>query len=66
MNPLEHIWLFIKRELQQVHRKKLPELKDKIIEIWDSIEEETTAPLVYSVQNRVNQCIKQKGDPTKY
>ncbi|CAF1398216.1 unnamed protein product [Rotaria sordida] len=66
LNPLEHIWLFVKRELQKAPAQNLIELKEKIIEIWNSIEEKTTAPLVNSVQNRLNECIKQKGFPTKY
>ena len=66
LNPIEHVWALMKCELQKTPAKNLKELKDKIVEISDSIDEKTTTPLVNSVQDRLNECIKKKGYPTKY
>ncbi len=52
LNPLEQVCLFIQRELQKTASRNLQELRNKIIEIWDLIREETTAPHVGEVSGR--------------
>ncbi len=37
LNPIEHVWYFIKQELLKYSFKNLNELREKILEIWNSI-----------------------------
>ncbi|CAF3973982.1 unnamed protein product [Rotaria sp. Silwood1] len=66
LNPIEHLWVHIKRELRKEPAKNLKELKQKIQLVWNSIRSDVTEKLVDSVSGRLQECIKQKGRPTRY
>jgi len=66
LNPIEHLWVHVERELRKDPAKNLNELKQKIQWIWDSINPDLTKKLVDSVANRLQECVKQKGRPTRY
>ena len=37
LDPIEHTWSYMKRQLQSFHAENKEELKLKIVEIWDQI-----------------------------
>ncbi|CAF5119781.1 unnamed protein product [Rotaria sp. Silwood1] len=66
LNPIEHLWVHVKRELRKEPAKNLKGLKQKIQWAWNSIKSDVTEKLVVSVSGRLQECIKQKGGPTRY
>ena len=61
-NPIEHLWSEIGRRLRNCNVTS----KEKIMEVWSSIEPEVTKKLVYSMPQRLKCVIEAKGGPTKY
>ncbi|CAF4642460.1 unnamed protein product, partial [Didymodactylos carnosus] len=61
LNLIDHLWGQIKSKL---HRrwpaKTLEELKEKITEIWYSIDSSVAGPLIDSVEKRLDECIRKK------
>ncbi len=66
LNPIEHLWIHVERELRKEPAKNFKELKQKIQWVWDSIRSDVTKKLVDSVASRLQECIKQKGRATRY
>lgn len=66
INPIEHLWAIIEKELQKFNITSKTSLKDKILEVWSSISPSITENLVKSMHNRLQDVIRAKGGPTKY
>jgi len=66
LNPIEHLWQYIKAELMKFKLKNIAELKSKMMEIWASISAETTKKLVDSMSKRIGDVLRAKGGHTKY
>ena len=66
INPIEDIWAEIGKRLNKFQITSKQVLKDKIIEIWNSVECSFTKSLVYSMERRLRFIIAAKGGPTKY
>jgi transposase len=68
MNPIEHIWDHIKRQLN--HRimpiNSIRELRDEIHELWHAIPQARIRRLIHSCRRRVGAVIANRGDYTKY
>ena len=66
INPIENLWAEIGKKLNKFQIISKQVLKDKITEIWNSVECNFTESLVYSMKRRLRHTIAAKGGPTKY
>ena len=66
LNPIEHLWDEVERQLKKKQPKSQNELKESLIEVWHGIELPTLKKLVDSVGNRLNEVIRTRGYPTRY
>ncbi|CAK9811674.1 Transposable element Tc1 transposase [Anthophora quadrimaculata] len=66
INPIEHLWTEIGKRLQNHNITSKDQLKEKILQIWNSIEPTVTENLVNSMGRRLSEIIKAKGGTTKY
>lgn len=66
MNPIESLWGIMKRRLRANPQRTIPELRQKIQEIWDSIGSSECERLLDSMPTRISALIAAKGDVTKY
>lgn len=65
LNPIEHLWAYIKQILGNKSRNK-DDLKKEIKLIWDKITPEFCKKLIYSMPKRLEEVIKKGGKNTKY
>jgi len=61
-----NLWAIIGKELQKFNITSKASLKEKILEVWNSISPSVTEKLVNSMHNRLQHVIRAKGGPTKY
>ncbi|KAI5151464.1 hypothetical protein ENBRE01_2156 [Enteropsectra breve] len=66
LNPIEHIWSYMKRIRTKCVCKNRPGLKIKLQEIWDEIPLEVIQNLILSIHRRINAVYDAKGKNTKY
>ena len=68
MNPIEHLWDELERQIRakENHPKNLRELELLLQECWSQIRSEVYQKLVSSMENRIKEVIKARGNPTKY
>ena len=65
INPIENLWAEMGKRLNKFQIISKQALKDKIIEIWNSVECSFTKSLIY-MERRFKHTIAAKGGPTKY
>ena len=66
LNPIEHLWNHIKKELKNYKSNNIEDLKYNISKIWNSIDVKITQNLVDSMPNRIIEVLRNKGGNTKY
>ena len=66
LNPIEHVWDFMKKQIKKFPIKKRSELIEKIKEIWEQIPSEYLKKLIESMPQRIEAVIKAKGGNTRY
>lgn len=66
INPIEHLWVEIGRQLSKYNINSKEVLKTKIFEVWNNIKEDITENLIDSMQRRWQAIINAHSDPTKY
>lgn len=66
INPIEHLWAEIGRQLSKYNINFKEVLKTKIFEVWNNIKEDITENLIDSMQRRLQAIISAHGGPTKY
>ena len=68
LNPIEHLWDVVERELRalDVHPTNLHQLQDAILSIWANISKECFQHLVESMPRRIKAVLKAKGGQTQY
>lgn len=66
LNPIEHVWAYMKREMRGKKFKNIRELKYAIIELWNSIDLEFIKNLISSMPRRSLAVLKSGGSYTKY
>lgn len=66
LNPIEHLWDEIGREVQKKHVTNRKQLMEEIRVVWDTISPEKTQNLVESMPRRLAEVIKYKGGHTHY
>ena len=65
LNPIEILWANLKERL----RKQMfswKNLEEKLLEIWNNIDEETVANLYESMKNRIGKVSQVRGAPIGY
>ena len=67
-NPIEHIWDWIKREINSPEKniRTLAELRTEIVTAWNAIQQNDIRRLISSCSRRVNALIAARGDFTRY
>lgn len=66
LNPIEHLWEELERRLKKRHPKNKQELVNVLMDEWSKIDLSVLHKLVDSVPNRLYECVRVKGYPTKY
>jgi len=68
LNPIEHLWDVVERELcaLDVHPTNLHQLQGIILSIWANISKECFQHLVEPMLHRIKAVLKMKGGQTQY
>ncbi len=66
LNPIEHIWVILKRQVEHPSPSSIQSLKEVILEEWKKIDLTKCRQLVYSMPRRLGAVIKNHGGHTKY
>ena len=66
MNPIEHLWGFLKRKAEVRKVSTIRQLYDIVMEEWKSIPVTTCEALVNSMPRRVKAVLDNDGSHTKY
>jgi len=65
LNPIEHLWGVLKSKVEERQPKNLQQLKEVVLEEWNSIDNEVCRNLVHSMPRRVAAVVENCGH-TKY
>ena len=68
MNPIEHVWNFIGRKINQRNPKcqNIDELRTAILQEWEQFPQERHMRLVRSMTRRVTELHNTRGRYTRY
>ena len=66
LNPIEHLWGFLKREVQVCKIPNIRQLRDVVMEEWKGIPVTTCETLVNSIPRRVKAILNNDSGHTKY
>ena len=66
LNPIENLWAILKANIKKRLPKALEELKDIIMKEWDNLNDDYVRNLCFSIHNRIEMCIKNKGARIDY
>ena len=66
LNPIEHLWDELERRMKKHQPRNKDELKQALLLEWNGIGLDVTEKLVDSVPNRLFECSRMNGYPTRY
>lgn len=66
LSPIETLWREMKKALRKHPARTIPELKQRLQEIWDSFTPEFCQSLVHTMPQRLLDVITRKGDVTQW
>ncbi len=66
LNPIEHLWGILKRQVEHHSPSSIQSLKEVILEEWKKIDLAKYRQLVHSMPRRLGAVIKNHGGHTKY
>lgn len=66
LNPIEHLWGILKRQVEGRRVSNIHQLRDVIKEEWERIPDATCASLVASMPRRISAVLSNNGAHTKY
>ncbi len=66
LNPIEHLWGTLKRQVEHHSPSSIQSLKEVILEEWKKIDLAKCRQLVHSMPRRLGAVIKNHGGQTKY
>ena len=66
LNPIEHIWAYMKKKIRGKTFKNKDELKACLKQIWNNISKEFVEKLIFSMPKRVIEELKTNGKHTRY
>ena len=62
LNPIENLWGIMKKAVGQTQPESIQELKDIVLTVWDSLDQEVINNLVNSFFNRLRLVLLLKGE----
>lgn len=66
INPIEHVWDLLDRNIRKHHINSKAVLKSVLVEEWKKLSPEILLILVKSMPRRLDAIIKHKGNANKY
>jgi transposase len=66
LNPMENLWAWLKRQLDQAFYTNVAELRDAVVKAWNNIPVDILFALVKSMPDRLEAVRVQRGFKTKY
>lgn len=66
LSPIETLWHEMKKRLRVSPARSVPELRQKLQEIWDKFTTEDCQKLINTMPKRIMAVIKNKGDVTQW
>lgn len=66
LNPIEHIWSYIKKQFKGFYAKNSNELKGKVTEIWNNLDNDMVSKYCRSFRERALAVYRAKGKHTIY
>ncbi len=66
LNPIEHLWGILKRQVELHSPSSIQSLKEVILEEWKKIDLAKCRQLVHSMPRRLGAVTKNHGGHTKY
>lgn len=66
LNPIEHVWDELERRVKKRQPRNIQELQKVLKEEWNNLGPDILHKLIDSVPNRLYECVKMKGYPTRY
>ena len=68
MNPIEHVWDYLKRQVQQRDplSQTLRELQETVVAIWQQIPQDFLRRLVLGMPRRIGALLTVRGAYTRY
>ena len=66
LNPIEHLWDYVKRKVREDRISSIQMLKEKLVAIWNEIPSELCKKLVGSMPKRCEEVLRNKGSHTNY
>ncbi len=66
LNPIEHLWGILKRQVEHHSPSSIQSLKEVILEEWKKIDLAKCRQLIHSMPRRLGAVIKNHGGHTKY
>ncbi len=66
LNPIVHLWVILKRKVEECKVSKIHQLCDVVMEVWKRTPVATCEALVNSMPKRVKAVQENKGGHTKY
>jgi tRNA A-37 threonylcarbamoyl transferase component Bud32 len=61
LNAIEHVWVYLKKAVENLHPKTLEELQDAVHSGWEAIPEEYLEAIVHSMPRRLQQVREAGG-----
>jgi len=67
LNPIENLWVILKRKVAARNPTSASDLKEAIKHVWcDEITQELCQKLVHSMPDRISAVLRNRGQCTKY
>lgn len=67
LNPIENCWMLVKKKVSEMNPTSISSLKEAIKTVWvKEISNEYCEKLIYSMPDRIQSVLKNKGKHTKY
>ena len=66
LNPIENLWSYMKRKLREMDTSTLARLEIAVHHLWENLPLDLLQSLANSVPKRLQECLRRKGNPTKY
>ncbi len=66
LNPIENLWNWFGIEVAKCKPSMVAELKQLLIELWQTIDKKRCLKLIKSMPNRMKECTETKGGPIDY
>ena len=66
MNPIEHVWDYMKRRVAARDPKSLIDLRQCLFQVWDEVQDVYLRDLVLKMPRRINSLLLAHGGYTRY